>query len=375
MYRLIIKSVKNGIFVSIEYNRWQVEKARKALKNRRVVAVLGARQTGKTTLTKQITEGNDGIFRSLDKSELLKSAKDDPSEFVKNPSNSETMVIDEIQKAPALTSEIKILVDKNNRPGQYLITGSSNIQTVAVIDDSLAGRIKHIRLRPLAIGEILGKKPTFLQKVFSNNFQIQIKGFDKSTIFDLAFRGGYPEALRFDDIKERKDWHKDYIDSLLKKDLQYLENIRRIDVLQDLVKILASWSGKYMDKAKIRSSLEISKTTLSSYINALEALFIFEKVAPWLKTDYDIVGKRPKFFVTDTGLMTSILNWKKDEVMIDYDRAGKLMETFVFQELSAQIDLDSNYSLYQYRDSKNREIDFLIERGDDETLVGIKVKA
>jgi predicted AAA+ superfamily ATPase len=161
---------------------------------------------------------------------------------------------------------------------------------------------------------------------------------------------------------------------LLKKDLYDVENIRRLDVVQDLVKILAGWSSKYMDKAKIGGSLEISKPTIDAYINALETLFIFERVAPYTKTDYDLVGRKSKIFATDTGLMASILNWKKDEVMQNHDRAGKLMETFVFGELAAQIDLDSDYSLYQYRDTKKREIDFIVEK-EDEGLIGIEVKA
>ena len=356
-----------------EYKRWQIENARKALKNRRVVSILGARQAGKTTITKQIIEDN-GIFRSLDNTALLRAANDDPNEFVKNPSGGITMVIDEIQKAPVLLSEIKLAVDKDNRPGQYLITGSANIQTIAKMNDSLAGRIKHIRLRPLVVGEILGKKPTFLQRALAGDFQVQIKGYDKDAIFDLAFRGGYPEALRIDDTKERKEWYRDYLDNLITKDLGDIENIRRFDIISDLTKILAGWSGKYMDKSKINSFLEISKPTLEIYTNALEALFIFERVAPWIKTDYDLVGKKSKIYATDTGLMTALLNWKRSDLMLDADRSGKLMETFVFQELSAQIDLDSDFSLYQYRDIKKREIDFLVEK-ENEGLIGIEVKA
>ena len=357
---------------TMEYNRWQVENARKALKNRRAASISGARQTGKTTITRQIIK--DGIFRSLDNSAMLRAAMDDPNEFVKIPSSETTMVIDEIQKVPALMPEIKLAVDKNNRPGQYLLTGSVNIQTMAGIDDSLAGRIKHIRLRPLAIGEILGNKPEFLQRAFAGEFPIQIKGYNKDTIFDLAFRGGYPEAVRIPDPKERREWHRDYTDSLIKKDLNDIENIRRIDAIRDLVKILAAWSGKYMDKSKITSSLEITRPTFDVYSNALESLFLFERVIPWIRTDYELVGKKAKLYMTDTGIMTSLLNWKREDVALNPDRSGKLMETFVFMELSAQVDLDSDYSLYQYRDAKKREIDFLVEK-ENEGLRGFEVKA
>ena len=190
----------------------------------------------------------------------------------------------------------------------------------------------------------------------------------------MAFCGGYPEALRIKDPKERKEWHKDYLDSLIKKDLTDVEKIRRQDAIGDFVKILAAWSGKYMDKSKISTSLEVSRPTLDIYSNALESLFIFEQVIPWLKTDYDLAGKRSKIYITDTGLMTSLLNWKREDLILDPDRSGKLMETFVFQELAAQIDLDSDYSLYQYRDAKKHEIDFIIEK-ENEGLAGIEVKA
>jgi len=355
-----------------EYKRWQVENAQKALKNRRVVSISGARQTGKTTITKQIIK--NGIFRTLDNTALLRAARKDPNEFVKIQSGKMTMVIDEIQKNPALLSEIKLAVDKNNRPGQYLITGSANIQTIARIDDSLAGRIKHIRLRPLSTGEILEKKPLFLKRAFSGKFPIQINGFNKNAVFDLAFRGGYPEVLRIKDKKERRKWHRDYLDSLIKKDLNDVEKIRRLDTVRDLVKILAAWSGKYMEKNKITSTLEVSRPTFDIYSNALESLFIFERVLPWVKTDYELAGKRAKIYMTDTGLMSSLLNWKREDIVLSPDKSGKLIETFVFQELSAQIDLDSDYSLYQYRDAKKREIDFLVEK-EDEGLIGIEVKA
>jgi len=357
--------------MSNELKRWQIENTQKALKNRRVVAVSGARQTGKTTITKQIIQ--NGTFRSLDNSALLQAAIDDPNEFVKNPSG-ETMVIDEIQKVPALMSEIKLAVDNNNKPGQYLITGSSNIQTIAKINDSLAGRIKHIRLRPLTVGEILGKSPNFLQQAFSGEFPIQIKGYDKDSIIDLAFRGGYPEALRIENLKERKEWYRDYLDSIVKKDLHDIENIRRLDVIQELIKILAAWSSKYMDKNNITSSIEISRPTFDVYSNALEALFIFEHVMPWVKTDYELAGKRSKIYMTDTGLMSSLLNWKREDFSLNPDRCGKLIETFIFQELAAQVDLDSDYSLTQYRDAKKREIDFLIEK-EGEGIIGIEAKA
>jgi hypothetical protein len=206
------------------------------------------------------------------------------------------------------------------------------------------------------------------------NFPKQITGYDKKEIFNLAFRGGFPEAVRLDSQKDRKDWHTDYINTLLKNDLKEIGNITRQDTLKDLIGILASWSSKFMDISPICSSLGLSRPTAVSYMNALEALFLFDRVAPWIKTDYDRVGRNHKHYVTDTGLMAAVLGWKQDDILHDVDRAGKLMETFVFQELAAQVELDSSYSLYQYRDREKREIDFLVER-EDGAFAGIEVKA
>ncbi|GHV69838.1 ATPase [Spirochaetia bacterium] len=357
--------------MSREYYRWQEKSVKNALGLRRVVVVSGARQTGKTTLSQRIL-GKDGDYRSLDDTDLLNFALADPRGFVMNKAG--PMVIDEIQKAPKLIPEIKQVVDRNKGPGQYLLTGSANILTLPVISDSLAGRVKYMRLRPLTVGEILGKKPSFLKRSFEKNFPGKITGYDKAAIIDLAFRGGYPEAAALNNLHHRKDWHTDYVQTLIERDLKDIANIRRQDALKDLVGILASWSAKFMEISQITTALSINKITLDTYINTLISMFMFEKVPPWLKTDYDRIGKRAKFFAADTGLMTSVLGWKPNEVFMNNDRSGKLIETFVFQELAAQVDLESQYFLYQYRDRTAREIDFLIER-EDGALLGMEVKA
>jgi predicted AAA+ superfamily ATPase len=359
-----------------EYKRWQVESVKETLKLRRVVAISGARQAGKTTLSQQVIgeDAKTGDYRSLDDTDMLEFALLDPKGFILNKTNdSGTMIIDEIQKAPKLIPEIKLTVDKNKRPGQYLLTGSTNILTLPTISDSLAGRVKYMRLRPLTVGEILGKNPTFLKRAINRDFPDKIKGYDKADIIDLAFRGGYPEAVALDNISHRKEWHSDYLQAIIKRDLKDIADIRKQDVLQSLFDILASWSAKFMEVSQISAALSINKITLDSYIDTLVSMFMFEKVSPWLKTDYERIGKRSKFYATDTGIMTSVLGWNPKDVFMNEDRSGKLIETFVFQELAAQIEMENNYNLFQYRDRTDREIDFLVESTD--ALLGIEVKA
>ncbi|MCL2833377.1 MAG: ATP-binding protein [Treponema sp.] len=354
-----------------EILRWQVSNVRDALKLRRVVVISGARQSGKTTLSHQIFPG-DADYRTLDDTDMLDFALKDPKGFIIK--TGKTMVIDEVQKAPRLIPEIKQAVDRDKSPGQYLLTGSANILTLPAISDSLAGRAKYLRLRPLANGEILDRKPIFLEMAFKTEFPDTIKGFNKADIIDLAFRGGYPEAAVINNLRHRKDWHMDYIKAIISRDLKDIANIRRQDVLESLFEILAAWSARYMEKSQITAAMSINKLTLDSYINTLVSMFMFEKVPPWIKSDYERIGKRPKFFMTDTGVMTSVLGWDPKKVFMSSDQSGKLIETFVFQELAALADLDTKYRLCQYRDRNGQEIDFLLER-DDESLLGIEVKA
>jgi predicted AAA+ superfamily ATPase len=145
--------------------------------------------------------------------------------------------------------------------------------------------------------------------------------------------------------------------------------------MRELVNTLAAWSGKYMDISAIGSGLSIQRATIESYINALETLFMVERVYPWTKTDYARVGKQSKLFMADSGLMSSLLGWNIDQVRFDSDRSGKLIETFAFNEIAAQIDAaNGRYELFHYRDREKREIDFLIER-EDNAILGVEIKA
>ncbi|CAN5242635.1 ATP-binding protein [soil metagenome] len=352
------------------YNRWQRQAIKQALQTRRVLLLSGSRQCGKTTLAKELV-AKDTLYRTLDDLALRQLAESDPQGFVQHSSN--TMIIDEVQHVPALLSAIKMIVDADTRKGQYLLTGSTNIQSLPGVQESLAGRIRKIRLRPLCQGEILGNAPTFLHQAFNQTFAPKGK-YDRKTLLELAYQGGFPEAIKLT-ARERRKWHLDYIAALLERDLQDITRIHRQDAMQKLIEIMAAWSSKFMDIVAIGSGLSIQRATIESYINALEALYIVERVKPWTDTDYARVGKQSKLFMTDCGLMASILGWRMEQIALDPDRSGKLIETFVFNEVAAQVDVgDGEYQLFHYRDREQREIDFLIER-EDHTLLGIEVKA
>lgn len=362
------------------YERWQEKKVLQALGTRRVLILAGCRQCGKTTLSRSLADINS-IYRTLDDPTLMAAAQSDPAGFVAHAD--ELMIIDEIQRVPALLQAIKRNVDDNQGSGRFLLTGSANIQSLPGVTESLAGRVRKLRLRPLTQGELLGHQPHFIPAAFREEFtafsstheNMQGLVFDQDFYITQALKGGYPEALRFESEREIRQWHKDYVESLIERDLRDIINIRRKDSMLKLLEILAAWSSNYMDVAKIGADLALQRPALESYINALETLYLVERVPAWIRTDYDRVGKRDKILMTDSGLMSSILNWRHERVRLDGKLYGKLLETYVFTQLAAILDAqDEDYSLFHYRDREQREIDFLVENENGD-LLGLEVKA
>ena len=265
-------------------------------------------------------------------------------------------------------------MDEDTQAGQYLLTGSANIQALPDVQESLAGRITKLRLRPLTQGEVQKSAPRFIDRAFSGVLEPPDMHYDKDALMEMACNGGFPEALLLEG-RGRKRWHTDYISAILERDLRDITRIHRLDQMQALVKTLAAWSSKFMNRAQIGAGLSLRAQALNSYINALEALYLIERVKPWARTDYDRIGKQDKLFVADSGLMASLLGWSMDQIRFDADRSGKLIETFAFHGLAAQVDAaDGLYNLMHYRDRQQREIDFIIER-EDGAIMGIEIKS
>lgn len=351
--------------------RWAAEKVLSQMRYRRGVHLTGARQTGKTTLVKSLEFDNARRY-SLDDATVRQAAFSDPGSFAQHV-RGETLLIDEVQKVPELLDAIKMVVDDNSDKGQYLLTGSSNLRFAKAVRDSLAGRLGHIRLRPLALGEINGNKPSFLDTAFARSFRAEYPLLDKRDIIHAGFIGGYPEPLDFPEA-ERREWFRSYLDDLIEKDVRDVTEIRKTSILRLIAIWLLAHSAQFFTDEEMASKAGVAKVTAQNYIEALEALFLFDRVPAWAKSDYELVGKRPKWVAADTGLMASLLGWNEEDVFLDERRNGKFVETWVYQQLSAIAGASLEYSIWQYRDGRKREIDFIVERGDG-ALLGIEVKS
>ena len=351
--------------------RWMSERVLEAMKYRRGVHLTGARQAGKTTLTKMLELPNSKRF-TLDEKMVRTAAEGDSAAFVERV-GCDTMIIDEVQKVPDLLDAIKINVDDDQSKGQYLLTGSSNLRFSKTIRDSLAGRFETIRLRTLSLGEKNGTSPDFLERAFKREFATSSTGFGKREVIHEAFVGGYPEQLDLPSNSRRK-WFENYVVDILTKDIRDVTEIRKTEVLKNVALWLLAHSSQFFTIEELCTRAQISKVTTDNYLEALRALYLFDKVPVWSKSDYDRIGKRAKWVATDTGLMANMLKWTEDDVFFDDGKVGKLVESWVYHELSAQAEASGEYVITQYRDKDKREIDFVIENEKDEIL-GIEVKA
>lgn len=349
--------------------RWQEENLIHALSVRRGVHLTGARQCGKTTLARSIPVRR---ALSLDDESLRRSAKNDPFAFVERYDGG-TLLIDEIQKAPELLEAIKLHVDADMSVGQYLLTGSSNLRFIKAVVDSLAGRLRTLRLRTLTLGEVCGGRGDFLSNAIKGEFRSPSKTFSKRDLVHHAFCGGYPEA-RILDSDDRIDWYSDYLNDLLMKDVKDVTEIKKKDSLRRVANWLLAHSSKFFDLKELGAKAQIAGETLENYLSALKALYVFDEVPAWSGSDYAKVGKRSKWYATDPGLVANLLGWSEESAVLDSDVCGKLFETWVYHELAVLVELSHGLELSQYRDSDRREIDFVIENRQGDVLA-IEVKS
>lgn len=339
-----------------------------ALTDTRVVAIIGPRQAGKSTLARGLAAKRTDRYATLDDADTLSAARDDPHGFVANIEG--MLVIDEIQRAPELVLAIKLAVDLDPSPGRFLLTGSTHLLSVRDVADTLAGRMEMISMWPLAQTEIERSSTTFIDRVLTAEAPPAHSSNDgKSEYLSRIASGGFPEALTRARSR-RADWYRAYVTSVIERESKEVLDTNRGDDIMRLLRLVAARHGSLLNVADLARDAGIAERTAHRYLHLLEAVFLITRTEPWFANLSSRVTKAPKVTVADSGLA----NYLRRGSASDPTAAGALAEGFVLEELRRQLTWSEHRGdLFHFRDKAGREVDAVIET-DGGKILAVEVK-
>ena len=354
------------------YRRFIQPKLLAAIKDTPAVFIRGARQTGKTTLVTDLL-GEKANYVTFDDYLALSAAQSDPQNFLAGVADG-TVILDEIQKLPELFPAIKLLIDRDRRPGRFIMTGSANALVLPKVSESLAGRMEVLTLWPLSTREVSGKTDDVLGALFEAEVPKRTRKREQIDLRSLILGGGYPEAICRTG-KRRGAWFSSYLTAFIERDVRDIAEIEGRVKLPRLLSLLAARSANLLNLSDLSVSSQIPYATLNRYMALLETTYLVHQVPAWSSNLGTRLVKSPKVYVVDTGLMASLLGVNAERFTKDPTLMGSFLETFVAGELLKLISgSERQLSLYHFRTSTRHEVDFVVEDRDG-SVIGIEVKA
>lgn len=323
------------------------EELKASAKEYPIVVILGPRQSGKTTLAKNIF--SEKKYVSLENLDNRDFAKNDPNGFIKTYESG--AIIDEVQRVPSLLSYLQTEVDENPITGRFILTGSNQYMLQEKVTQSLAGRVALLKLLPLSLEELHQAGMSF-------------------TLDQIIFEGCYPK-IHAQKVRV-KSWYDNYIETYVDKDVRLIKNIENLSLFNLFLKMLANRAGQLVNLASIGNDCGVSQNTIKSWISILESSYIIKLLYPYYKNFNKRLVKAPKIYFLDTGLLCRLLGIKESSELQAHPFRGGIFESFIFSEFEKKFtNRGEKSSLYFWRDKNGHEIDFLID-GADVKLIEVK---
>ena len=320
--------------------RWITKQLEKNINRNPAVALLGARQVGKTTLAKSVAQDMPSIYLDLESPKDL-AKLNDPTTFLEL-NNDKIIILDEIQRAPDLFMVLRGLIDQNRQAGrkvaQFLILGSASMDLLRQSSESLAGRISYVEMTGLNVREI---------------------GDSRKNIRTLWRRGGFPDSYLAEDDETSIDWLENLIKTYLERDVPQMGFQVPAARLRRLWIMLAHLQGETVNYSKLAANLEIDGKTVTHYIDILTDLLLMRRIEPWHVNVKKRLIKSPRYYVRDSGILHRLLGIADDDALLSNPILGKSWEGFVVENIHST--LPRFAETYFYRTAAGAEIDLVIK--------------
>lgn len=311
-------------------------------------------------------------YYTLDDLGILEQAEITPESLLEE----RPVTIDEVQRAPALLMAVKRAVDKAREPGDFFLTGSANLLLMKGLAESLDGRAIYFDLPPFCPVEWLKKKDPLkpFDKLFSDTFDMKKDWPEgKGDFPKWLLRGGFPSAIENDSDSERAVWFSAYSQTYLERDLRQLSEVSSLSDFQRLMRIAAQRTGKIINQADLARDAALSHSTAHRYLNLLETGCLLSRLPPYASNLTTTMVKSPKLLWADCGLAAWLAGISDAASLKRRDDLGFWLEQAIFQTLQVWKSCDpERRRLYFWRDSKNNEVDFILEQ--EGMLVALEVK-
>jgi predicted AAA+ superfamily ATPase len=317
--------------------------------------------------------GHAADYLTLDDPTELAGARNDPVAFVERFSG--PVVFDEIQRAPELLLPIKAAVDRDRRPGRFLLTGSANVLFVPSVAEALAGRMEVLTLWPFSTAEIEGRPGGgFVDLLFADAPASPVAKLSTERLVSRLLAGGYPEAVARKDGERRRQWFLNYLNTILERDIRAMADIERLEQLPALLGAIALRARGPLNKSGLSQDLGIPNSSIDRYVTLLTRVFLLRRLGAWHSRIGPRLVKAPKLLVSDVGLLCQLLRLDHERLLEDDTMRGLVLESYVGMELVKGVGVAGSESdVMHYRTTKGTEVDFLVEATDGR-VVGIEVK-